>query len=279
MSVELSTEGVERILQGVSIPPRPALLTEVDRELNGADPDLRRIASTITKDVGISAAVLKTLNSPLFALRSKIGNVSQAVMLLGARNTRNIITGLALRYALNGSAAGLERFWDSAEKVASINAYLCSLLPRVPREDAYALGLFRDVGIPLLMQRFPAYRETLKIAANEERLLTDVEQLRHGTSHNAVGSVVGRSWGLPDTVCQAVLNHHRPAVVGGDERLAPQTQTLVAINFLTEHIIEASIRARPDPLWESHAGRVLDYLGLSDDDYFEIEENVVALCG
>lgn len=278
MPVELSTEGVERILQGVSIPPRPALLTEVDRELQAADPDLRRIASTISKDVGISAAILKTLNSPLFALRSKVGNVSQAVMLLGARNTRNVITGLALRYSLDGSGANLERFWDSAEKVASINAYLCSRLPRAPREDAYALGLFRDVGIPLLMQRFPTYRETLKIAASEERVLTDIEQLRHGTSHNAVGSIVGRSWGLPDTVCQAILNHHRPAALESGDGVSPQTRTLIAINFLAEHIIEASIRMRPDPLWERLAGPVLDFLGLSDDDYFEIEENVAALC-
>lgn len=276
MPAKISETEVERILHGISIPPRPSLLAEVDRELGQAEPDLRRTAALIVKDVALSAAVLKTLNSPLFALRSKIANIPQGVMLLGARNTRCVITGLMLRNSLNGAAASLERFWDSAEKVASINAYICTRVPRAPREEAYTLGLFRDCGIPLLMQRFPDYRETLKLAANHERALTDVERLRHGTTHTAVGGVVGQNWGLSEAVCQAILKHHQPAIVTQDST-PPQVKTLVAINFLAEHIIENSLHMRSDPLWETHAGAVLDFLGISDDSYYEIEENALAM--
>ncbi len=276
MAADVSREEVERILQGINIPPRPSLLGEVDRELGHADPDLRRTAALIGKDVALSAAVLKTLNSPLFALRSRVANIPQAVMLLGARNTRCVISGLVLRNSLSSAAASLERFWDSAEKVASINAYICTRLPRAPREEAYALGLFRDCGIPLLMQRFPDYRETLKLAANHERALTEVERVRHGTTHNAVGGIVGRNWGLSDAVCQAIHHHHRPMVVAEDSVL-PLVKTLVAVNFLAEHIIETSLNLRPDPLWEAHAGSVLDHLEMSDDVYYEIEENALAM--
>jgi HD-like signal output (HDOD) protein len=276
MAAEVSREEVERILQGISIPPRPSLLGEVDRELGKAEPDLRRTATLISKDVALSAAVLKTLNSPLFALRSKVANIAQAVMLLGVSNTRNVITGLLLRGSLGGAAASLERFWDSAEKIASINAYICTRLPRAPREEAYTFGLFRDCGIPLLMQRFPDYRETLLLAANHERSLADVERVRHGTTHNAVGGVIARNWGLSDPVCQAIHNHHRPMIVGRDDT-PPLVKTLVAVNFLAEHIIETTLHQRPDPMWEAHAGAVLDYLNISDDRYYEIEENALAM--
>jgi len=278
MTVELSKDGVEQLLKGISIPPRPTLLIEVDQELKREEPDLKRVANLVGKDVGVSAAMLKTLNSPLFGLRSKVGNVAQAVMLLGARNARNVVTGLVLRNAVGGGAASLERFWDSAEKVASINAYICSILPKSPREEAYTFGLFHDCGIPILMQRFPDYRETLKIASGEDVPLTLVEDERHGTNHATVGYMVARSWGLSDTICQSILCHHDYAIIKGVDSIQPLTRTLVAINFLAEHLNDTSLRLRGDVQWESIGESILDYLGLTETEYDELCEDVTALC-
>ena len=188
MDHELSPEGIDALLNGVAIPPRPSLLLSLDAELKSDSPNPKVVEALITKDVGVSAAMLRTLNSPLFGLSRKVGSVLQAVQLLGMRNVRNVVTGLMLRNAAGGGAS-LERFWDSAEKVASINAHICSLLPSVPREECYTFGLFRDSGIPMLMQRFPDYRETLRIAAVDPRPMTEVEEERHGTSHAHRGAV------------------------------------------------------------------------------------------
>lgn len=278
MSVELSQEGVEQLLKGVSIPPRPTLLIEVDQELKRPEPDMKRIGSLIGKDVGVSAAMLKTLNSPLFALRSKVGNVSQAVMMLGARNVQNVVTGLVLRNAVGGSGTSLERFWDSAEKVASINAYVCTVLPKAPREEAYTFGLFRDCGIPILMQRFPDYRETLKRAAGQNVPLTKVEDEYHGTNHATVGYMVARSWGLSESIYRAILCHHDVDVIAGVDASQPLTRTLVAINFLAEHLNDTSLRMRSDSQWEEIGEEILDYLGLTVDEYEEIAEDVATIC-
>ncbi|MDD2742102.1 MAG: HDOD domain-containing protein [Rhodocyclaceae bacterium] len=276
--MELSKEGVEQLLKGVSIPPRPTLLIEVDRELKKADPDMKRVAELIAKDVGVSAAMLKTLNSPLFALRSKVGNVAQAVMMLGARNVQNIVTGLVLRNALGGAAASLERFWDSAEKVASINAYICTVLPKAPRDEAYTFGLFRDCGIPLLMQRFPEYRETLKKAAGEDVPLVKIEDECHGTNHATVGYMVARSWGLSDTICQAIRCHHELDVITGVDAQPPLTRMLVVVNFLAEHLNDTALRMRGDHQWETIGSGVLDYLGLTENEYQDLTEDVVSIC-
>lgn len=278
MAVELSQEGVEQLLKGMTIPPRPTLLIEVDQELKKPEPDLKRVASLVGKDVGVSAAMLKTLNSPLFALRSKVGNVFQAVQMLGARNARNVVTGLVLRSAVGEGAASLERFWDSAEKVASINAYICSILPKAPREEAYTFGLFRDCGIPLLMQRFSDYRETLKLAAGGDRSLPEVEEERHGTNHATVGYMIARSWGLTDIVCQAILRHHDLTMIDDGESAHHLTRTLVAVNFLAEHLNDTSLRMRQDSQWDRYGGMILDYLGFTQNEYSEMAEEVVALC-
>ena len=58
MAADVSREEVERILQGITIPPRPSLLGEVDRELGNAEPDLRRTAALI----GTQAVVMETVD-------------------------------------------------------------------------------------------------------------------------------------------------------------------------------------------------------------------------
>lgn len=277
MAVDLSEERVAQLLKGVSIPPRPTLLVEIDQELKRSEPDLKRVAGLVGKDVGVSAAMLKTVNSPLFGLRNKVGNVFQAVQMLGARNARNIVTGLVLRNAMGGGA-NLERFWDASEKVASINAYICTILPKAPREEAYTFGIFHDCGIPILMQRFPDYRDTLMRAGGDDRPLTAVEDERHGTNHATLGYVVARSWGMSDLICQAIQYHHDFAVIHDAGSTHPGTRTLVAVNFLSEHLHETMLRLRADHQWESIGEDILDYLGLTQTEYGEIREDVVGLC-
>ncbi|MCX7161652.1 MAG: HDOD domain-containing protein [Betaproteobacteria bacterium] len=278
MAVELSVAGVEQLLKGITIPPRPIVLIEVDQELKRPEPDLKKVAGLIARDVGVSAAMLKTVNSPLFGLRSKVGSVLQAVQLLGARNTRNVVTSLVLRSTMGGAAASLERFWDSSEKVASISAYICTMLPKAPREEAYTFGIFHDCGIPALMQRFGDYRDTLKIAGGDSRPPTEVEEERHGTNHATIGYLIAHSWGLSDVICQAIQRHHDLGALGDDDSFSPMARVLVAVNFLAEHLHETSLRMRDDRQWVQGEGIVLDYLGLTHGEYAELSEDVMALC-
>lgn len=277
MAVELTIENAEQLLKGVSIPPRPTLLVEINEELKKPDPDLKRIASAIAKDVGISAAVLKTVNSPLFGLRNKVGNVLQAVQLLGAKNVRNIVTGLVLRLALGGKNLSLERFWDSAEKVAGIAVYLCGLIPKSPRDDAYTFGIFHDCGIPILMQRFPDYKDTLKLAAGDDRPLTAVEDERQGTNHAVVGYMVAKSWGLPLYLCEAILRHHDISLFSPKDSAEPVVRNLVAINMLAEHLNDTVLRMRADDSWKHVGETVMGHLGLGDEEYQELKEDIVSL--
>jgi HD-like signal output (HDOD) protein len=272
----VSPEIVENLLKGVAIPPRPAVLAAIDAELRRDDPDAKAVSELIARDVGLSASMLRALNSPLLGLQRKVGSVTQAVHLLGMRNVRSIVTGLVLRNAIGGGT-NLERFWDSAEKVASINAYICTLLPKAPREESFTFGLFRDCGIPLLMQRFPDYRETLKVAAGDARRMAEVEDERHGTNHATVGHFMARVWGLPDAVCEAILRHHDTDCFQETGGANPMARTLVAINMLAEHLNETAQRMRQDIQWERHGDTVLDYLGLSQSDYLDIFDRVQSL--
>lgn len=277
MTVELSKAETEKLLGGISIPPRPAVLAELSKEIRRDDPNLANIARLVGSDVGVSAAMLKTVNSPYFGLRQRVSSVLNAVQILGAKNTVNIVTGLMLRNSLGGGKPSLERFWDSAEKVASFSAFLAGRLPRIPRDEAYTFSQFHDCGIPILLQKFPNYVETLKQAAGSEELITEIEDRVHSTNHAAVGHLVARTWYLPDVICEAILRHHDPDIFSATDSVTPLARTLIAINHLAVHFNDTALRMRTDSQWEDIGPAVLDHLGIGQDEYSDLRDDIMVL--
>jgi len=221
--------------------------------------------------------VLQTVNSPFFALRQKIGAIPQAVQLLGAGNVATIVTGLVLRQSLGGAGVSLERFWDSAEKVAQIAAFVAGKLPRVGRDEAYTLGLFRDCGIALLLRRFPDYAQTLKLSAGDNTGMIKLEEERHGTNHATVAYLVARRWELPEQICEAIQRHHDMSIFeeGYTDQTAPLT--LVALNMLSEYLFDEVMRGRSNAHWARNGDRIVEHLGLSRSELKDIEEEIPAL--
>lgn len=272
---QLSESEMEKMLKGIVIPSRPQVLIQLSNEMKKDDPNPQTIVRLINADVGLSAAVLKTVNSPFFARASKISSVANAVGLIGMKTASQIVTGLVIRNAVAGEARSLERFWDSAEKVAGIAAFIASTLPGGPRDEAYTFGLFRDIGIPMLMQKFPDYRQTLAQAdATPERPATMLEDERHATNHATLGYLIAKSWFLPSTICEAIRFHHDHSIFKDRDSISAQALTLVAISRLAEHFNDEYVRMRSNPEWDLLGTAVLEHLGLDENDYLDMREEL-----
>jgi HD-like signal output (HDOD) protein len=272
MSRELDLADAQRALQGITIPPRPEILVVLGAELRKAEPDIRVVADHIARDVGLSAAVLKSVNSPFFGLRNKTGSVSQAVQLLGVRSIGNLVAGVALRGTIAGDQVFLSQFWNDAEKVASIAAFVAAKLPGVSREESYAFGLFRDCGMTLLLQRFDDYRDTLELVLHSDRPMTEIEELRHGTNHAVVGQLMAKAWFLPDAISRGILFHHDPGVFDPSDQVPAAARTLVAINYVAEALDRWGLGSRYDLDADTLLQRSLSHLGFSATDYEDMRD-------
>ena len=274
MSKIISEEAAEKLLSTIKIPPRPTVIEEINREKRKEEPDLRNIAQIISKDIALTAAMLKIVNSPLFGLSKKIETVQQSVMTLGLNNVIGIVTGLALKNTIGAKEPNLEVFWDSAEKVANIAAYLSGIIPGVPKDMAYMYGLFRDCGIPFMLQKFPDYTQTLLIANKGPKLaFTGIEDEIHTTNHATMGYLLAKSWSMPNSICQAVLNHHDISTLNSNEEFSVEVRGLIALLRLAEYLCETR-QLRSDHDWCVSGPIVLTYLGLSDDEFNDIKEDV-----
>ncbi|MBK8325266.1 MAG: HDOD domain-containing protein [Betaproteobacteria bacterium] len=64
----LAPQEARRIVDEVDIPPCPAVLTAVLKEMRREEPDFPAMGTRIASDLGLSAALLKTVNSPFYGL-------------------------------------------------------------------------------------------------------------------------------------------------------------------------------------------------------------------
>ena len=177
-------------------PPRPATLLDLQAEIAKDEPDFSRVTRLVASDVALTAAMLRIVNSPAYGLTRQCDTVDQAVRMVGLKQIAAIVTGVMLRKALRTDGPQLTRFWDVSSKRSFALSRLAPDLGggTVDVDVAQSFGLFCDVGIPLLMQRFPDYGQTLKASNDEKvRLFTDIEQDRHHSDHALIGSVMARS--------------------------------------------------------------------------------------
>lgn len=275
MSQELTSEQIQQSLQGISVPPQPQIMVDLQMEQYMPDPDLEVIAKLISQDPGLSGALLKIVNSPYYGLSNKITAIQRAVNLLGSRSIINLINAQSIKGELNDDAiVTLNRFWDTAQDVAMTCLTLAKRVGVQAGDEAYALGLFHDCGIPLMLKKFPDYMKVLEQAyanASAECRVVDTENKQYNTNHAVVGYYTAKSWRLPEHVTQAIANHHNALAIFSDEscRNTP-LKNLLAILKMAEHIC-ASYRVlgnqSEDHEWNTVGHLVLDYIGLSEYDF------------
>ena len=270
---------LEKLLHGIRIPPQPEILVEIDKELRQVEPDLPRVARLIHSDVSLSAGVLKVVNSVQFGLRRRVESVHQAVTLLGLDSLRNMLSAVVLKRSMEACGLpSMPRYWDSAPAIASAAMEIARRLTRIPPDEAYTLGLFCDVGIPLLAGKFPDYIETLKLANTRERgRFTDLEEARYDTSHAVVGFYMAASWHLSPANQEAINSHHDVVdILGKNVPGGREIETRLAVLKLAERAEHLCNRQQdPDPEWAQLGPQVIDYLGLSEPDFQELMDDLL----
>jgi HD-like signal output (HDOD) protein len=268
-SVSTVDEAVGVSLRELSIPPCPVILDQIAHEMRRADPDFRKLAGLICADVGLSAGLIKTVNSPFFGLRVRAKTVTQALAMLGLDVSARAIAGLILQKVF-GDVPNMERFWDSSAAIARLAGWLVSQIgvrDQVRADDAYTFGLFRDCGMPVLMRKFPTYHATLAEAnADAERRFTLIEETRFPTNHAIVGCLLAQSWWLPEETCLAIRHHHDyVAMQAGSAGLPPASRRLIAIAQCAEFVHQQISGQCLTREWDKMGGACLLVLGVEPE--------------
>ncbi|MFT7109013.1 MAG: HD-like signal output (HDOD) protein [Psychrobacter glaciei] len=274
---ELSKEQLDKILLGISIPPQPQIMVDLQMEQAMPDPDIIHIAKLISQDVGLAGTVLKVVNSPFYGLSNKITSIQQAVGILGMNSVVNIVNGTSIKSSMSDEKIKtLTRFWDSAMDVAMTSATLAKAVGYNYPDNAYTLGLFHNCGVPLLMSKFSNYVDVMieSYSGSHERII-DFENQQYNTNHAVIGYYTAKSWNLPKVLCDIIAEHHNCRRLYTSKPLETDRVTLTSILKMAEHICgsyKVLGRQEEDHEWDDIGKLVLEFLGFNDYDLDNFKE-------
>jgi HD-like signal output (HDOD) protein len=255
----------------IIIPPQPSILLEIDKLLNKPNDQLSAIGNLINKDVGLSAAIFKLVNSSFYKTSTPITSIQKAITVLGLTQVSNLIKGLSLRKALGGQEVAYEKFWERSDEIATLSAIIAKKqisACNIAVDQAYMAGLFHECGVPILMQRFPEYCQSFRLNQGSNWPDFKEEDKRFNTDHCVVGFMVTKHWNLPEFICQAVRHHHELLSVDH------AALTLVSILQMARHL-HKKINHLPDDEWPDNGPQVLDEIGVGKEGAIEFMEDVI----
>lgn len=213
----LAQESLKKVVASIaSLPSLPSLYTELLDELQSGDPSIPKIGEIISKDIGFTAKLLKTVNSSFFGLAQRITHPTKAVSLLGLDLVQSIIlaSGTFDQFRnIKIKGFSLEKLWDHAMTTAVLSRTIARVAgqDRKNIETAFMAGILHDVGKLLVAAHLP---EQLKAILNqmqaEAHSMADAETVVLGTTHAAIGAYLLGLWGLPDAIIEATAFHHAP---------------------------------------------------------------------
>ncbi len=270
MSVDADKAMKELVSKGIRIPPQPKILLDLRKMLTKDNYDVRKLAHIISGDPGLTAMLFKAARSPVFGRGKKFDALEQVIMVVGVKQTFNLVQAMALSSAVSDKTRkAFDIFWTRSQEIAQLAAMIaedrvsvCNVFP----DQAYLAGIFHECGVPVLMQRFPDYCKSLQLENTCCWPNLSEEDARYNVDHCSIGYLVARHWNLPDFVCAAIQYHHE--MPNGE---LGATCTLVAILQLAVHFYHR-ITHVDDVLWPQIRMFVLNELGIHVDgeqEYFD----------
>ncbi|GIV58926.1 MAG: hypothetical protein KatS3mg043_0015 [Rhodothermaceae bacterium] len=169
-------------------------------------PDTPRLVEVMHTDPVLSMAVLRRVNSAYYGLPRRIGEVRQAVFLLGFHEVCNLVLAEAMRELgeiLNTreQRAIFHRMMQQSLGTAFFAQHLAFHFELPHRLIAYTLGLLHVVGRLVLLYNLPdAYEALWATSRAGTGPLPEEERGLLGCDHQVLTVKACQAWNLPDTV-------------------------------------------------------------------------------
>jgi two-component system, cell cycle response regulator len=224
--------------QAFSIPSPPQALARVIQAASDPGVPVTALASCVGNDPGLSAQLLRMVNSSLYSRGASISTVGRAVAVLGNRSLRNLALCIAVQNCA-GKALGafdLPSFWEDSLRRAVAARMLAERYgaEQVDPMEAFTFGLLQDLGVLALVQTFPERAARW----NEHRGRMPEDRRRHelevfGTTHDEVAEQLVEAWSLPPELAMPMRHHHHPARAPAEYRgrcqIAGQAELLAQV--------------------------------------------------
>ena len=266
----MDNRGLETLVRQVrDLPALPAAVIRVMQLTDDPKAGTADVARALASDQALAVRVLKLANSAFYGSSRRIATVSEAVITLGMRATRNLVMATSCQEMLERDVAGyaLPRgaLWRHSLACASAAQMLAQRARFRATEEAFVAGLLHDIGKIVLNTYLPdQFSHVLRRAADADMTFAGAEQEVLGFDHAEAGACLLERWHLPASLVTAVRWHHAPLE-------APAPAWLPCLVHVADAVcLTLGIGLGLDGLAYTLHPEALDTLGLTAADFEQV---------
>ncbi|MDP2363656.1 MAG: HDOD domain-containing protein [Ignavibacteria bacterium] len=208
-------ERTEKVLASVvNLPVIPKVMFETIKLLDNKYTTAGELNKVISKDQALLTKVLTIANSPLYGLQRKVTTIEYAILVLGYRELKNIISALSVAEAFRNKT---DKYLNSKEFM--LHSYLTGTACKKLASDigfnnsgeAFIAGFLHDIGISVLHRYLhSSFINIIELVETKGMAFMDAEMDVLGMTHEQVGYFLLERWNFPKEISEPILTHHAP---------------------------------------------------------------------
>jgi len=196
----------------------PDTYYKVSEAINNPQSSASYIARIVSADVGLSAKLIKLVNSSFYGLPQKVDTLSRAVSILGSKQLSTLVMGVSVTALFKNIPADLidiQSFWRHSICCGVVSRLMASMHKNVNEEPFFVAGLLHDIGRLVLLENYSQLaRSIMDTSQHRESLLHETEKESLGFDHAGIGGLLFQQWKLPPSLENCVAYHHEPGKAG-----------------------------------------------------------------
>lgn len=250
-------ELVERSAQLASFPD---IYYQIVKVLNDTKSSASHLAEVVGNDPGLSATLLKMVNSAFYGLPSKVGSITRAIALIGGNELSTLAMGISvIRYFkdIPPEMFDMKQFWVHSVATGVLARVLAHRKVNLSEEELFIGGLLHDIGRLIVFKEFPLTAAFAIRQSRERRVpLFRMERELFKYDHTTVAGLLLEKWNFPKPLTQMVKYHHTPSG-------SPRTLEASIINVSTSIATALKFGYSGEVLVPTFSGKTWDNIDLS----------------
>lgn len=205
---ELERIVLERIANNrLVLPAMPAVPQRCLEILKEPDFNVRKLVKELEAEPVLALLVVRAANAAAFGRGGAMQALDQAVLRIGARALKTLITEYAVNEIFESSNRNLKeanrKVYEHSLVVALLARDIAALIGNIEPDTCYLAGLLHDIGKPVLSAMILEIDRKL---GRQTPGWIDTNAWTHiiETSHRKVGVAVATEWRLPEAITAAI---------------------------------------------------------------------------
>ena len=212
---------LETLLQNPNaLPTAPKVVEELISSFENADVSVEEIARKLSLDPVLSAKLLRLANSAYYHVSRRIGNVEDAVRMLGFVTVRTLVISSGLVGGFKAvPGLDLKRFWRYSLHTAVAAKWIGKKVG-VNTDLAFTIGMMHALGQLVMHAGLPAETQELDKAVDTYAAgRIDAERSAFGYDFAQVGAELAVRWKFPDIFPDTIRAFPDPAGDAASSRM------------------------------------------------------------